>query len=74
MPTQERPFTKEYVIYVTNRHMMTQIDKSIRKTTARIAEFAENKEKSQVILETLSLLHNMKRVLKDNSKNLRKLK
>jgi len=71
---EERPFTREYVIYVTNRHMISQIDRSIRKTTARVSEFANNLEKSQEILETLSILHGMKRVLVDNSKNLRKSK
>jgi hypothetical protein len=58
--TETFPFTKGYVLRTTAKHMRKSIDISIRKTFERIKEFDNNPEKSREVLETLSILHNMR--------------
>jgi hypothetical protein len=58
--TEAFPFTKGYVLRTTAKHMRKSIDISIRKTFERIKEFDNNPEKSREVLETLSILHNMR--------------
>ena len=57
----EKPFSIEYVVMTTARHMLKSIDTSIKKTLERIQEFDGNREKSEEIFKTLSVLHMMKR-------------
>lgn len=54
------PFTKGYVLRTTAKHMRKSIDISIRKSFERMGDFDSNKEKSQEIMETLSILHQMR--------------
>lgn len=61
----QRPFSKGYVLRTTAKHMRKSIDISIRKTFERIAEFADDREKSQEVIETLSQLHIMRKQLDD---------
>ena len=61
MTEMQKPFSKDYVIRITARHMKKSIDISLKKTVERIGEFSEDKEKSVEIFETLSFLHDMKR-------------
>ena len=64
---QARPFSKDYVIRTTVKHMRKSIEISIRKTYERIAEFDGNHLKSRELLETLSLLHAMRKEIDEFS-------
>jgi len=70
-----RPFSMGYVLRTTAKHMRKSIDISIRKTFERVAEFADDKEKSEEVFRTLSFLHMMRKGLDDfqadNSDNFR---
>jgi len=59
---QPAPFSKDYVIGVTKRHMVKSIEMSIAKTLERMSEFnaANNAEKSLEAFETLTVLQGMK--------------
>jgi len=61
----DKPFSKGYVLRTTAKHMRKSIDISIRKTFERVEEFADDKEKSSEVFETLSHLHNMRKQLDD---------
>jgi len=62
---QQKPFSMGYVLRTTAKHMRKSIDISIRKTFERVAEFAEDKEKSEEVFRTLSFLHTMRKELDD---------
>jgi hypothetical protein len=66
MATQnKRPFSQGFVLRTTAKHMRKSIDISIRKTFERVAEFADDQEKSREVFETLSVLHTMRKQLDD---------
>jgi hypothetical protein len=56
-------FTKDYVLRLTAKHMRKSIDLSIGKTFDRIKDFADDPKVSAEIFETLSHLHNMRRLI-----------
>lgn len=60
-----KPFSIEYVISATKKHMLKSIEISIRKTIERIAEFEGDREKSEEVFRTLSELNSMKRSLEE---------
>ena len=60
-----KPFSMPYVLRTTAKHMRKSIDISIRKTFERVAEFADDQEKSREVFETLSVLHTMRKQLDD---------
>lgn len=60
------PFTGDYVIALTLKHMRKSLDISIAKTLARIAEFDGNQEKSQEVFKTLIALHTLKKSLENS--------
>ena len=62
---KEKPFSMGYVLRTTAKHMRKSIDISIRKTFERVAEFADDQEKSREVFETLSVLHTMRKQLDD---------
>lgn len=62
---ENKPFSKGYVLRTTAKHMRKSIDISIRKTFERVAEFANNREKSEEVFRTLSVLHDMRKQLDD---------
>lgn len=70
MSTNNRPFSCNYVLQLTLRNMQSAINTSISKTTARIAEFENNPEKSKEVLVALSHLHKMKQGLDEFSASL----
>jgi len=49
-----KPFSREYVLRTTARHMAKAVDLSIEKTMARLPEFEGNADKGLEILKTLS--------------------
>lgn len=63
--SEEKPFSKSYVLRTTAKHMRKAIDVSIRKTFDRVGEFANDPVKSAEIFQTLSSLHTMRRNLDD---------
>lgn len=58
-------FDKSYVLKVTASHIRKAIDVSIRKTFERVKDFDSNPQKSKEIIETLSILHTMRKQLDD---------
>jgi hypothetical protein len=62
---QQKPFSMGYVLRTTAKHMRKSIDISIRKTFERVAEFDGDKERSEEVFRTLSLLHQMRKDLDD---------
>lgn len=65
--TEERsvPFDKSFVLSTTVRHMRKSIDISISKTFDRMSEFVENQDKKIEAMETLDVLHKMRKLLED---------
>lgn len=61
--TASKPFSCGYVLRTTTKHMRKSIEISIRKTFERIAEFADDQQKSQEVFKTLATLHSMKKQL-----------
>lgn len=55
-----KPFSREYVLRTTARHMLKAVDTSINKTMARMQEFEGNPEMAQELLRTLSDLNALK--------------
>lgn len=60
-----KPFSKSYVLRTTAKHMRRSVDISIRKTFERVQEFDSDPVKSKEVIETLGMLHSMRRVLDD---------
>jgi len=56
-----KPFNKDYVISLTLRNMKNDIEFSISKTLSRVSEFEGDAVKSMELMQTLSILHEMKR-------------
>ena len=69
MTEMHTPFSKSYVLKTTTRHMRRSIDISIRKSFDRMSEFQNNGEKRMEIMETLDVLHKMRKVLDDFQEN-----
>jgi hypothetical protein len=65
MDNENKPFSQGYVLRTTAKHMRKDVDISIRKTFARIAEFAGDQEKSKEVFGTLAMLHTMRKQLDD---------
>lgn len=61
----QKPFSQGYVLRTTAKHMRKSIDISIGKTFDRVAEFAEDQQKSQEVFQTLAFLHTMRKQLDD---------
>lgn len=59
------PFSKSFVMKTTFRHMRRSVDISIRKSFERFQDFDKNSETGKEIMETLSLLHTVRKVLDD---------
>jgi hypothetical protein len=63
MSEQEKiPFTIGYVVGTTAKNMLRSIDLSITKTSARMAEFSGDHAKTMEIVQTLDVLHRMRRM------------
>lgn len=59
------PFSKAFVATTTMRHMQNAIDISTRKSVARLQDFDGQSSKGVEILETLSLLATMSKLLEE---------
>jgi hypothetical protein len=59
----QKPFSSQYVIHTTIKHMGKCIETSIKKTLDRLPEFANDPEKSQEVFKTLGHLQSMRQGL-----------
>ena len=65
----DKPFSKTFVMRTTFRHMRRSVDISIRKSFERFQDFDKNSEAGKEIMETLSVLHTVRKVLDDFQEN-----
>lgn len=56
-------FSKSYVLKTTVKHMRRSIDISISKTFERFKDYDNDSESGTEIMETLSVLHQMRGML-----------
>jgi hypothetical protein len=61
----QNPFSKSFVMRTTFRHMTRSIDISIRKTFERFQDFDNDSKAGREIMETLSVLHTVRKILDD---------
>jgi len=64
----DKPFSKSFVMRTTFRHMRRSIDISIRKSFERFQDFDGQSETGKEIMETLSVLHNVRKMMDDFQK------
>jgi len=62
---QDKPFSKSFVMRTTFKHMRRSVDISIRKTFERFQDFDNDNEVGKDIMETLSVLHSVRKILDD---------
>jgi len=65
----EKPFSKTFVMRTTFRHMRRSVDISIRKSFERFQDFDNDSEMGQEIMETLDVLHKVRKLLDDFQSN-----
>jgi hypothetical protein len=65
----EKPFSKSFVMRTTFRHMRRSVDISIRKSFERFQDFDEGSKEGKECLETLSVLHTVRKMLDDFQAN-----
>ncbi len=63
------PFSKSFVMKTTFRHMRRSVDISIRKSFERFQDFDKDSDIGREIMETLSVLHTVRKVLDDFQEN-----
>jgi hypothetical protein len=63
------PFSKSFVMKTTFRHMRRSVDISIRKSFERFQDFDKDSQVGKEIMETLSVLHTVRKVLDDFQEN-----
>jgi hypothetical protein len=66
---QEQPFSIDYVIGITVKHMLKSLDLSINKTFKRTQDGSLPPDKQTEAFETLSVLHQMRAQLDDRQIN-----
>ena len=62
----DKPFSKSHVLKITSLHMKKALDRSISKTFDRLQD---KPEMGTQIMETLSVLHTMRKMLEDFEQN-----
>jgi len=61
----EKPFSKSFVMRTTFRHMRRSVDISIRKSFERFQDFENDSDTGKEIMETLSVLHTVRKIMDD---------
>ena len=61
----DKPFSKSFVMRTTFRHMRRSVDISIRKSFERFQDFDQDSKVGKEIMETLSVLHTVRKMLDD---------
>jgi len=69
----DKPFSKTFVMRTTFRHMRRSVDISIRKSFERFQDFKEGSKEGRECLETLSVLHKVRKLLDDFQENNKEL-
>jgi hypothetical protein len=67
--SQDKPFSKDYVIGITVKHMLKSLDLSINKTFKRTCDGTLSEIQKTEAFETLSILHQMRAQLDDRQIN-----
>ncbi len=67
--SQNKPFSLEYVVGITVKHMLKSIDISINKTFERTKDDSLSSDKRSEAFETLSILHQMRAQLDERKIN-----
>lgn len=62
-------FSKSFVMRTTFRHMRRSVDISIRKSFERFKDFDQDSDMGREIMETLSNLHTVRKMLDDFQKH-----
>jgi hypothetical protein len=65
----DKPFSKAFVMRTTFRHMRRSVDISIRKSFERFQDFDNESTTGREIMETLSVLHTVRKLLDDFQAN-----
>ena len=65
----DKPFSKPFVMRTTFRHMRRSVDISIRKSFERFQDFDNDSETGGEIMETLDVLHKVRKLLDDFQAN-----
>lgn len=65
----EKPFSKSFVMRTTLRHMRRSVDISIGKSFERFKDFDNDSEIGREIMETLSVLHTVRKMLDEFEQN-----
>jgi hypothetical protein len=65
----DKPFSKTFVMRTTFRHMRRSVDISIRKSFERFQDFDNDSEIGREIMETLDVLHKVRKLLDDFQAN-----
>jgi hypothetical protein len=63
MDITKRPFSRRYTLAKVKKKLLDGVDSVIRIVVDRIAENAEDREKSAEILTTLADLHSLKKTI-----------
>lgn len=63
------PFSKSFVMKTTLRHMNKSIDISVSKSFDRLKDFENDSAIGKEIIETLSVLHTLKKILVEFENN-----
>lgn len=61
----DKPFSKSFVMKTTFRHMKRSVDISIGKSFERFQDFDNDSKIGKEIMETLSVLHTVRKMLDD---------
>jgi len=64
----DKPFSKAFVMRTTFRHMRRSVDISIGKSFERFQDFDQDSKTGKEIMETLSVLHTVRKMLDDFQK------
>ena len=67
--TTNVPFSKAYVLDTTLKHVQRAFSISINKSLGRLAEFEGDSAKGTEIMETLSVLHSMAKIMDEFKAN-----
>jgi hypothetical protein len=71
-PARIKPFSKDFVILATLKHVKRSVDISISKTIDRVSDFDGNPEKSSEVLLTLTELYAMRKGVENLEQNISK--
>ena len=63
------PFSKSFVMRTTFKHMNKSVDISVSKSFDRLKDFDNDSETGKEIIETLSVLHTVKKMLEEFENN-----